>query len=662
MAVSPDSATINSMIYSYKALSTGAQVVGQQTLWTEQRIQSTLDSGYISNRLKAGERPRLSQTLAFGDGLTDDTYLDFILERASKLFLALCEVGRQERIFRAIDLSYDDGDLPLPQEAVTDLGLAVKRDDKINRQFETIQHRFVLREIEECGHLSYKPEETVPLEYIHKAAATQSLQQWIRVRVPARPGELLARRRLVTSPPDALDSYPAEFFEDLEAANLIEHDHIVPVWASYTHKGAGYVITPFVAEYTLKSYLEVKYTPQFGQLSKLERPRLLLKWMHCLSDALGHLHSNGFPHSAIMPSNIVIDSTNNIAFSDIACLNSFQQDKPIDPTEFYDYDVPESHQADRSPHIVATPAKSTKSSIGSRLFRRKRSHTSGLSDDSSHERLHNEVLVGNHSSGSGSTALFQPMRNEKQLHVTSAGHGSNVRQSASDVHSVTSSDASSYKPSEKADVFGLACIFVDILSYMHKFRTSDITKHIRSSRKVGKSQKLFGSGFDTSFHGNLPRVHTWLDFLADRAFEMDDWCFRAVPHLISMIRAMLCPDPCTRPTALAVREHIKGILTQYGKLREEELHCGHALDGWDNRTSYSTYPSSTAPSVKSSLGLRNSMYTSSSRYASTHYSSASAPTGDATRGATRNTRSETSSQRDSTQPKFANLLSSGTFP
>lgn len=610
-AIKDSKNAVNALTYSYAALTTGAQVVGQQALWTDQRIRSTVDRKYVSSHLKDADRSRLDQPLAFGGGLTDDTYLDFILDRAQKLYLSLCEVGKSEKIFRAIDLSYDDGDLPLPPDTVVKLDLAAKGDDKINRRFQSIQHRYLLRELEEGDHINYLPEETVPLEYVYKAAATHSLQSWIRVRAPHQPGTLMARRRLVTAPVEDPDAIPMDFFDDLDAATAIDHDHIVRIWASYTADGAGYVVSPFVAEYTLKSFLEAKYPPQFEQLSKPDRQRLLLKWLHCLADALTYLHSQGFQHTSITPSNIVVDGANQIAFSDIGSLKSFQQDKAADHTEAYDYSSPEANSVSRTPYIIASAAPA-KASLGSRLFRRKTANSATASDESLPDGEYTTSPTSYHSSQN----MFQ---GRYVSDAPASGHVSPSR-SGSTAHPSVLSDTSRI---EKGDVFSLGCIFVNILAHMHKLRFSDVPKRIKSTKTALKGQKLSGARHDTSFHANLPRVNALLDTLEDIAFENDHTCFRAVPQIIHIVRAMLCSDPSMRPSARSIRDNMAEILIQYAKIRREDLHCEHLPEEFDKHTSYSTNPLSTAPSFLPSPGARSSAYTSSSQYASTQYSGAS---------------------------------------
>lgn len=92
--------------------------------WSDERIRSTVDQAYIEKELASKKLiDRLHHVLAFGDGLTDNAYLDWILDRSSRLFLILNHIGVPAKIFEVIDKSLDDNDLPLSQDALWELNL-----------------------------------------------------------------------------------------------------------------------------------------------------------------------------------------------------------------------------------------------------------------------------------------------------------------------------------------------------------------------------------------------------------------------------------------------------------------------------------------------------------------------------------------------------------
>ncbi|KAF2095686.1 kinase-like protein, partial [Rhizodiscina lignyota] len=551
MAFSTESVAINPSMVAYGSYGpTGNSAQNRPVWWTEERIQSTVTMEYVAGRLKDNERSHLHRPLAFGDGLTSDTYLEFIMERAKTLFLILAEIGVPNRIFSIIDRSYDDGDLPIPLDIVEDLALNSKGDEKLDKKFHAKQFEFLLRELDEGEHIDYAPQEAVAMEYSYRQPSAQCLQNWVRIRVPRRASGMLARRHIAMERPDISEGFPDDYYDDIDTMKSVHHDHIVPIWASYTFKGAGYVLTPFIADHTLKSFFESGKVQSFQQLSKTARQRLLLEWMHCLAEAVAYLHLNGFQHTAIRPSNIVIDQDNKIAFSEIGSLKSFQRDKKIDPTEVYNYGAPEAHLGERYVFMNSSANKS----VG----------TSSTSDDSFET---SSYAPSSSDSGGRRTAQLSNTWNFSSLNNSLAQIPASP---VTDARSTYSS--SSQSPTEKTDIFSLGCIFLEILSCLHKFKPTDISKHVRSPRKTQKGNLT--ARFDCSYHANIPRVNTWLNQVEDRAFDQDDRLFRSIPHILRLVRAMLNHDPELRPTAVGVRDHVYSILTHYAGLESESLHCG----------------------------------------------------------------------------------------
>lgn len=584
MALGPEGGAVPAALYSYgmqPQLPLGTS--NRPVWWTKDRVASTVTMEFVSSKLRDDERAHLHRPLNFGDGLTNDTYLEYILDRAKTLFLILSEIGAANRIFSIIDRSYDDGDLPIPEDIVGDLALSPKGDDKLDKKFSMKQFDYLLRELEQGSHIEYVSAESVPMEYSYRQPTAQSLEHWIRVRIPKLPKSLLARRSVAMERLDIGEGFPSDYYDDIDTMKSIEHEHIASIWASYTYRGAAYILTPFVAEHTLKSFLDNQKGSSYLQLSKNARQRLLLEWMHCLADAVAYLHLNGFQHTAIRPSNIVIDHKSNIAFSDIGCLKSFQRDKKIDATEVYNYGAPEAHLGERYVFMNSPGPKS----VGTLLFR-KRSHESksSTSEDS---------LDGSYDRGSLKPFGLRKVHTLSSAFNFSALNGSLARIESpappTDSHSLHSQ--SSQILTEKTDIFSLGCIFLELLSFLHKFKPNDLTKHIRSVRKAQKG--FYSARFDSSYHANIPRINTWMNILDDKAFEYNDKIFRSVPYLIRLIRAMLSHDSDQRPTAAGVRDHIHSILTHYGDIDSKDLHCGNSSHGWDDRAeraSYSTFPSS----------------------------------------------------------------------
>ena len=593
MAVGPEAVSINSTMLSYggggvhsSQIPFGAAV--RPTWWTEARIESTLTVEFVANKLREDEHPQLHRPLSFGDGLTSATYLEFILDRARKLFLILSEIGAANKIFSIIDRSYDDTDLPIPLEVVEDLGLSSKGADKLDRKFYTKQYDFLLRELSGGEHIDYESVETVPLEYSYRLPSAQCLQNWVRVRLPKGSSDVLARRHIAMQRPDTGEGFPDDYFDDIATMKLIQHNHIIPIYASYTFRSAGYVLTPFVADHTLKTFLEdSRNVLSFRKLPKRQQQRLLLEWMHCLAEAVAYLHQHGFQHTAIRPSNILIDQANQIAFGEIGSLKAFQRDKKVDPVEVYNYGAPEAHLGERYVFMNS----SSNRAIGTALFR-KRSQDSKSSSDDSLEGSHDQ-----HPHSPHGRKKAQPLSSVFNFAGLNGGltraENSIPPVDASSLRSAYSTNSqTSYAPTEKTDVFSLGCIFVEILTCLHKLKPTDLAKHVRSVRKAQKG--LHAARFDSSYHANVPRVIAWLNNLETRSFDQSERLFRTIPNFTRLIRAMLSHDPDLRPGAAAVREHVQNILIQDGGIEEHDLHCGSKSYEWENQT-----PSDTDHSEKS---------------------------------------------------------------
>ena len=56
------------------------------------------------------------------------------------------------------------------------------------------------------------------------------------------------------------------------------------------------------------------------------------------------------------------------------------------------------------------------------------------------------------------------------------------------------------------------------------------------------------------------------------SFEHDDDAFRAIPHILTLIRSMLSRAPVVRPTARDVRDKLFDILFNYTSI--PDIHCG----------------------------------------------------------------------------------------
>ena len=538
--VNEQTVALNALIYGYAGHSlVTPHAALQQIWWTEERINEKVTTDFITSRLRPNERQWLDRPVGFGD-LTDDTYMDWILEKARRLFLALAEVGEADRIFAVVENSWDDDDLPLHMEDIEKLSLSNRRNDQVNTRFYHLQFTFLLRELEEGVHIDYAPNEVLPLEYVMGLPPAVTLQHWSRVHRPKRPNEVYVRRKFALGNADSPTAFESDFILDVESARMVEHDHIAPVWASYTAKGTGYTLTNFVGQHTLRTFIDHRNPTQYQRLPKPDRRYLLLGWLHCLADAIATLHQLGFCHSSIRPSNILIDERNNIAFSDIASLETFQKDKKPDPMEAYVYGAPEAHTTPEppSPRVPATPPTvgyTRKPSVASKS-------SSGSSNSSGSQRQKLTKVPSNELSGFnfGFRRTRPPPQPRSRIHET-----------------------------EKADIFSLGCIFLELLTFMMKKKPHEFVKHRSSKQKINTGGK--NSRTDSSFHGNLDKIDSWMKIIEDASFAQDDVAYRAVPHIMNLIRGMLSRAPSIRPSAKDVRDRLMDILLHYTAI--PNIHC-----------------------------------------------------------------------------------------
>jgi serine/threonine protein kinase len=573
--VNDQTIALNALIYGYAGHSLVTPHVALQLIWwTEERINEKVTQDFVTSRLQPHEREKLTQSVGFGD-LSDDTYIEWILEKARRLFLVLAEIGEADRIFAVVDKSWNDDDLPLQMDDIEQLALSNRRDQNANARFYHTQFTFLLRELRDGVHIDYAPNEECPLEYVMGLPPAVSLQSWPRVHLPKRPKEVYVRRRFALGNAESPDVFESDFMMDVESAQMVEHEHIAPIWASYTAKETGYIVTSFVGQHTLRSFIDHRNPTQYQKLPKDDRRWLLLNWLHCLADAVATLHRNGFCHSAIRPTNILIDERNAIAFSDIGSLETFQKDKRPDPMDVYVYGAPEAHvngplTADQLPPLDSPVASAKHSSVISKS-------SSGSSNNSASPR--HKLTKSPTGEFSGFNFGFKKTKP--------------VPKARSRTHET-----------EKADVFSLGCVFLEVISFMLKKKPHDFIKHRSSKHKISMGGK--NSRTDSSYHANLDKLDTWIELLEKASFGHDDNAFRAIPPILILIRSMLSRAPAVRPTSRDVRDRLLGILLNETSI--PEIHCGSHKDD----TGLATFSDSSSSARSSSVTSLRTMSTMSS--------------------------------------------------
>ncbi|KAK4690456.1 hypothetical protein P7C71_g6339, partial [Lecanoromycetidae sp. Uapishka_2] len=325
--------------------------------WSDARIDATVNQEYIERELGSKKHvDTLHRVLAFGDGLTDDTYLDWILERSRRIFLVLNQIGVPEKIFELIDRSFADDDLPLSQDTLWELNLFGGKSETLDKKFYREQFNFLIQELEPGGHVDYGTWEVVPVEpTIKRPGIANPNSQTTSDRVLVQKS-VYTRKKVATFGDNGIDE--VHFVMHLKALTTLQHSHLVTVWATYSQDEFNYILLTPPTELTLKVILE-EPPKSFKLLEKYERRNIFLTWTHCLTSAVAYLHDKGFAHQTLRPSTITVDHKNTVFINEYSALKALDVDEPNSPYsgELYDHAAPENWT--RQPRLHETaPLKS----------------------------------------------------------------------------------------------------------------------------------------------------------------------------------------------------------------------------------------------------------------------------------------------------------------
>ncbi|CAK3948884.1 hypothetical protein AC579_1761 [Lecanosticta acicola] len=609
--VAPTAATIalNAYIFGYGGHSLVTPHAALKRLWwTDERIEAKVTRAFVVSKLRGEEREFLDRPLGFGD-LTDDTYMEWILDRAKRLFLILTEVGVPDQIFGCIDDSWDDEDLPIPLENVKSLELSYDNDEALNKRFYDMQFVYLLRELKQGSHIDYGPNEHIPMEHVNTVPPAVCLQPYDRVHFPGRQDDVFMRRKYPMIDRDTGQSYAEAFASDVRRAKALPHPHIASTWASYTTEGAGFILSEFVPEHTLGTFIDHRKPMQLLRVAASERPILLVEWMHCLADAVASLHHRGLAHTQIRPSNIWIDKQNRIAFADIGSLPTFQRNKKGPKTEAYDYAAPEQHITKTQMSLKSTTPPISSMNALSKL---RKMSTNSISDSSS----------ATSASSNGSSTRSNSFCNNSPITPSSLTNGrsnslSTIRTAFSPTTMGSSASRSptrvrnfsrhlpiSHCPSptihtaplptgtfnsmmsntllglgprpsyidpatlldlpvstpQQSDMFSLACCFLDLITFLLRGKITDFIKFRQNPTTKAKS-----------FHSEPDRIAAWIGVLEEDSYRHPEQIFRGIPELLRLVRLMMAQNGTLRPTALEVRDRIQDILV--GECGIEAICC-----------------------------------------------------------------------------------------
>lgn len=482
------------------------------------------------------------------------------------------------------------------------------------------------------------------MEYVNTLPPAVSLQSWDRVHFPGKPDDIFVRRKFPLQDKENGLSHHETFLKDVRKAQCLRHEHIASTWASYTSESAGYVLSDFVAEHTLRTFIDHRTPMQLVRVPLHERSKLLLEWMLCLADALAFLHRRGSAHTGIRPSNILIDHNNRIAFAEVDCLRTFQQGKKNSKTESYDYAAPESQICRETINVVSSPPISSRGAFSK--IRKMSSGTSSSSSNSSSSTgsssrsnsfctanttpaTHSFSMTGRSNSLTSLASTISPFSLRRpstgfrnfSRHLTSASSTlaptspipppsptstltPRVLPKPTVLDPSTLRDLPTATP-EMSDIFSLACVYLDILTFMLRGKTTDFVKFrsqcssttIPTSSPTGttasSNSSIYSSGSppkngrtrshkprpDASFHSLDPsRLDAWLSHLRAESTRRPEAIFRCVPELLRMCKRMMVQNATLRPNAQQVRDCVQIALEAEGAAGK--LCCAGRT--WDN--------------------------------------------------------------------------------
>ncbi|KAF3387020.1 hypothetical protein F1880_000266 [Penicillium rolfsii] len=350
--------------------------------WPEDRIKATLDTKYVVSRLRPENVPRLFDLPRWGEGLTSETYMEWILLKAGRLFLILDTIGIPDRIFALVDESCDDDDLPIAEQNVDRLGLSsVGNDIALENKFFHTQWRYLVRGIGEGEHVTYTQNEGVPVEVVRTTTSSgvQGRDDTVdKVVLAGAVCRVYLRTQIqVGGAPHFFST--AEVLDEIRGLRKLAHQHIISIHASYfVDDTVCALFTGAETDRTLLSFLTDE-PPTFKRQSKEFRRQTLITWPHCLASAVAWLHARGHAHAAIRPSNILVDPNFHIFLGQFQALDSLLAPPRVNDLEAYQYSAPERWVRTAAPTVQPTVPSKTLLPSGGRTGRRKKSSHQALS-------------------------------------------------------------------------------------------------------------------------------------------------------------------------------------------------------------------------------------------------------------------------------------------
>lgn len=589
--------------------------------WPPDRVQATLTPEYIVSQLPSSCLPRLVTPLPWGEGLTSESYLDWILTKAGRLFLTLADIGIPERIFALVDASVDDVDLPFAAHSVDLLHLSPDGDNPaLDAKFFHAQWRFIVRGIAEGEHVKFTANEGVPIELqrTDSALAKEGVEKVILAGAVCR--VYLRTQVTIGAAPHFFEE--EEVLEEIRSLRRLAHKHVFSIYASYFSTIDKTVCILFTGHYerTLLSFLTDAPLP-FKRLEKARRRHVLVNWPHCLADGLAWLHAHGHPHRGIRPSNILVDADFRIFLGQFEALDTLLPPLKVDDVEAYQYGAPERWQRSSAAVHDKQPQQSLLLPSGGRTARRPStkstklnlpklrgpSHPTPSTDNttirsdsvgsqetairitSPRARFSFALSTSPSSSGSsdgsndGTTRkrLLPSIRQRPVFYTPSIASSSSSSGSTRPLSTVTTTTTTNNTnqtivqtyhpptptPPHASDIFSLAATTLDILTTLCKRKPTTFAHHRGAkNRTPGRG----GGVADSSFHldRNAEQVSSWITLLerdAEKKRKSDFAVFGVVVlGMLKVVRGMLRRVPEERPSAREVEGDFGGLLGRAG--------------------------------------------------------------------------------------------------
>ncbi|OKL63350.1 hypothetical protein UA08_01534 [Talaromyces atroroseus] len=582
--------------------------------WTDERIEATLCRQYVFSQLQPEYQSQLFQILPWGEGLTSETYLEWILTKAGKLFLILNELGIPHRIFNLAADFVDDSDLPLSEPRVGDLPLTQDESPSsaaaLNKKFFLTQWRYLVRGIAEGEHVRYTGNEGVPVEVLKTGLVNSNSRNGVeRVVLSGAVCRVFLRTQVsINAAPHF--SEEDEVLEEIRSLRQLAHEHVFSIYGSYFVDDSINILFSGVYDRTLMTFLAD--TPQnFKRLPKPDRREILVNWPHCLVNGLAWLHANGHAHGSIRPSNILVDSDYRIFLGHFEALDTLLDPPKINDIEAYQYAAPERwirttaiqevagakntfHSGGRTTRITSSSSKPQQP------FNTRSSWMTSSSSQSSESRgtvirvaSRNSLVSSGSSSASGGSGshsgrsghklfrtkpiLYTPSIASSNLAGDARTRPVTAPENATSIPFVPHNTAlvrtwqSQQVNAQFSDIFSLGAVITDIFTFLCERKISSFANH-RSAKN--RTPGRGGGVADASFHliTNLPQVSSWLTLLTQDSKKRKGLAFRAVEPMLAVVRDMVARSPEKRPKAQEVEakfahtiRQLEGILLAHCK-------------------------------------------------------------------------------------------------